>query len=348
VQQVETPEISFASPPQRILIIKPSAIGDVVHALPVLNLLRKRFPTAHISWLVTPTCSGLLEGHPQLDEVILFQRGRFGTSWWNPKVLAEMWRLNRRLRRGQFDLVLDLQGLLRSGYLSWKTGAPVRVGFTDARELSWIFHTHRVPADLRTQHAVYRYLQMSRAIGCGDEPVEFHFPTDDADRKAVAAMLPENKPYAVLLPGSNWPTKRWPTAYFAELADGLRRRLGLEPVIAGSAGDNRFAEQINGINLCGKTNLRQLVALLEKARIVIANDSGPMHIAAALGRPLIALYGPTDFNLTGPYGRDDTVMRLGLPCSPCLKRRCVHQSCLRWIHSDAALERAEKELASSS
>jgi len=212
VQQVETPEISFASPPQRILIIKPSAIGDVVHALPVLNLLRKRFPTAHISWLVTPTCSGLLEGHPQLDEVILFQRGRFGTSWWNPKVLAEMWRLNRRLRRGQFDLVLDLQGLLRSGYLSWKTGAPVRVGFTDARELSWIFHTHRVPADLRTQHAVYRYLQMSRAIGCGDEPVEFHFPTDDADRKAVAAMLPENKPYAVLLPGSNWPTKRWLTA----------------------------------------------------------------------------------------------------------------------------------------
>jgi heptosyltransferase-1 len=316
-----------------------------VHTLPVLNLLRKRYPTAHISWLVTPACSGLLEGHPQLDDVILFERHRFGRGWWNPRILAELWRFNRNLRKHQFDLVLDLQGLFRSGYLSWKTGAPVRVGFSDARELSWLFHTHHVPADSRREAAVYRYLKMAKAVGCDDRPVEFHFPTNDADRATVAAMLPDSKAYAVLLPGSNWPTKRWPVEHFAELAKSLRTRLGILPVVAGAARDSQFAAQIDGLNLCGKTNLRQSVALLEKAAVVVANDSGPMHIAAALNRPLIAFYGPTDVRLTGPYGREDSVMRTDIPCSPCLKRACSHQSCLKWIQSDVVMRRIEELVA---
>src|SRR5436190_10397727 len=115
--------------PSNILIIKPSAIGDVVHALPVLNLVRRRWPGARITWLVTPACAGLLEGHPQLDEVIRFERRRFGRGWRDPSALLGLWRFTRELRARRFDLVIDLQGLLRSGWLAWQTRAPVRVGF---------------------------------------------------------------------------------------------------------------------------------------------------------------------------------------------------------------------------
>jgi heptosyltransferase-1 len=336
--------IPLATPPQRILIIKPSAIGDVVHALPVLNLLRTRWPAAHISWLVTPTCSSLLEGHPQLDEVILFQRNRYGKHWWNPMVLAEFWRFNRDLRRRNFDLVIDLQGLLRSGYLSWKTAAPVRVGFSDAREGATYFYTHKVQADSRTEHAVFRYLKVAQALGCPIEPVKFVFPTDASDRAAIAALLPAGKPYAVLLPGSNWLTKRWPVEHFAQAARDIRSRFGLEPVIAGGPDDTSLAAQIEGLNLCGKTPLRQLVALLEGASLVIANDSGPMHIAAALNRPLVTPFGPTNPNLTGPYGRMDSVLRVDIPCSPCLSRRCSHQSCLKWLKPQDVLDHAATQL----
>src|SRR5437763_13707014 len=117
----------FSEPPRRVLIIKPSAIGDVVHALPVLNLLRRRWPDAHISWLVTPACAGLLEGHPQLDEVILFERRRLASSWRDPGALRDLMSLTRQLRARESALVIDLQRLFRSGWLTWKTCAPVRL-----------------------------------------------------------------------------------------------------------------------------------------------------------------------------------------------------------------------------
>ena len=125
--------------PRRILIIKPSAIGDIVHALPVLSLVRRKWPAARISWLVTPVCSGLLDGHPLLDEGILFDRKRWGGMWRRPRLAGEWRRFTRELRAREFDLVLDLQGLFRSGWLSWKTGARVRVGFANARELAPLF-----------------------------------------------------------------------------------------------------------------------------------------------------------------------------------------------------------------
>src|SRR5258706_781629 len=195
--------LSFSSPPSRILIIKPSAIGDVVHALPVLNLIRRKWPSAKISWVVTPTCAGLIEGHPQLDEVILFNRRRFGHGWRSPRTMFAMWRFMRALRRRRFDLVIDLQGLLRSGWMARATADPIRIGPSDAREFGWLFFTHRVPVS-RDWHAVDRYLAMAEALGCGQEPVEFHFATTDADRAAVAAMLPESGRFELLLAGSNW------------------------------------------------------------------------------------------------------------------------------------------------
>jgi lipopolysaccharide heptosyltransferase I len=339
--------IDLPSPPRRILIIKPSAIGDVVHALPVLNLVRRRWPDAHVAWLVTPACSGLLDGHPQLDEVIRFERRKFAQGWRSPSAAMGLFRFARELRARQFDLVIDLQGLFRSGWLSWQTRAPARVGFSNAREFAPVFYTHRVPIETTEQHAIDRYLTIAEALGCGREPFEFHFATTDEDRAFVAKRLSDaggHGPYAVVLPGTNWETKRWPVEHFAAIVGPLRERFGLRTIVAGGPGDKSLAAKIAGAtDLAGATNLRQLVALLEGAAVVVANDSGPMHIASALGRPLVTPYGPTSPIRTGPYRRLDTVIRLDIACSPCFSRRCSHQSCLRWLGPEPVLREVERQ-----
>jgi lipopolysaccharide heptosyltransferase I len=341
--------LEFPSPPRRILLIKPSAIGDVVHALPVLNLLRRKWPDAHIAWLLTPACADLLDGHPLLSEVILFERRRFGRGWREPAAAAGLVSFMKRLRRGEFDLVIDLQGLFRSGWMAWQTRAPVRIGFSNARELAPIFYTHRVDVGTTEQHAIDRYLKVTAALGCGDSPVEFPFHVTDEDRRHVESLVPADQPYAVLIPGTNWLTKRWPADRFAMLVKPLRDRFGLATVTAGSPDEVELASQISGaINVAGKTTLRQLVALLQRASLVVANDSGPMHIAAALGRPLVTPFGPTNPVRTGPYRRDDAVLRLDLPCSPCYSRTCTHQSCLQWLDVESVLTLAEKQMQVSS
>ena len=330
-------------PPRRVLIVKPSAIGDVVHALPVLNLIGRRWPAAHVSWLVTPACAGLLDGHPQLDEVIRFDRKRFGRAWRNPSAAAALAAFHRDLRRRRFDLVIDLQGLFRSGWLSFSTGAGVRVGTSTDREFGWAFATHVAPVGGRGRHAVDRYLSVAEFLGLGSSPVEFVFPTDDADRAAVAPLLPA-EPFAVFLPATHWPTKRWPTERFAELVTPLRERFGLASVVAGGPDAGPVA---GATSIAGRTTLRQLVAVLERASLVVANDTGPMHVAAALGRPLVTVFGPTDPGRTGPYGRPDSVVRLDLPCSPCFSRRCIHQTCLRSLGVGPVLDAAARQLNQS-
>jgi heptosyltransferase-1 len=330
--------------PRRILIIKPSAIGDIVHTLPVLNLLRKRYRNAKLSWLVTPACAALVENHPQVDEVIQFNRKRYGHAWRSPTASAAFFAFIRSLRDRQFDWSLDFQGLFRSGWMSWASGARVRVGFDDAREGATMFYTHPVPSGgWWHQHATGRYLHFASALGCQTQPLEYHFAVSEADRQAVAKMLPEK--YAVLIPGANWLSKRWPAENFAELATRMMQRFGLEAVTIGGPDDREAGERIGAAyNLIGRTTLPQTIAVLEKAALVIGNDSGPMHIAAALDRPLVALYGPTNAILTGPYRRLDSVVRVDIPCSPCYSRSCSHQSCLRFLEVEPVMREAERQL----
>lgn len=338
--------IEFAAPPARILIIKPSAIGDVVHTLPILNLLRKRWPAAHIAWLLTPGCAGLLDGHPMLNEVIHFDRHRYARSWRDPASLLGLFGFLRELREKKFDLVIDLQGLLRSGWFAWQTHSPKRIGFRNAREFAPVFYTHSIRVGDSDQHAIDRYLKVAAELGCDTSEVAFPFHVTDDDRRHVDSLVSELGRFAVLLPGTNWPTKRWPVERFAQLIEPLRQRFNLHTVVAGGADDIDLANRIGGQNLAGKTTLRQTVALLERAELVIANDSGPMHIAAALGRPLVALYGPTNPVRTGPYHRDDAVLRLDIPCSPCYSRRCSHQSCLQWLEVEPVSTLAQQQLLS--
>lgn len=337
--------IELPEEPRRILIIKPSALGDIVHTLPILNLLRTRWSRAHISWLVTPGFAGLLEGHPQLDEVIRFERRRFGHSWWHPGSAVGLIQFVRALRQKRFDLVIDLQGLFRSGWLAWVTGSRARIGFADARELGWMFYTHRVPVHTWDQHALERYLSIAEALGCGRRPVGFQFPPMEA------LIPPIVEPYAVLLPGTNWETKRWPIESFAQLVGPLRERFGLRSVVAGANDAIELATRLRAlaegeqvIDRTGKTSLRQLVSLLAGAAVVVANDSGPMHIASALGRPMVTMFGPTNSIRTGPYERLDTVVRLDIVCSPCYSRRCSHQSCLKWLEVESVLAAIAQQL----
>jgi ADP-heptose:LPS heptosyltransferase len=287
----------------------------------------------------------LLEGHPQLNEVIRFERKRFGNGWWNPLALLGFFQFIRSLRARRFDLVIDLQGLFRSGWITRATGARARVGFADARELGWIFYNHRVAVQTWEQHALGRYLNITEALGCGREPVVFTFGPMEL------LGQPVGEPYAVLLPGTNWKTKRWPIESFAQLVAPLRERFGLRTVIGGANDAVEMAARVREItgdptvlDLAGKTSLRQLVSLLAGASLVVANDSGPMHIASALGRPLVTMYGPTSPIRTGPYERMDTVVRLDIVCSPCYSRRCSHQSCLKWLGAEAVLAAAAEQL----
>ena len=333
--------VNLPSETPKVLIVKPSAIGDVVHALPVLNLLRRRYPAAHVSWLVTPACAGLLDGHPQLDEVIRFDRRRFGHAWRDPAAALALAAFHRDLYRRRFDLVIDLQGLFRTGWLSFSTGAAARIGTSTDREFGWAFATALAPVGGRDRHAVDRYLSVAEFLGLGTSPVAFVFPTDDADRAAVAPLLPAGR-FAVLVPTTNWPTKQWPAARLAELVGPLRDRFGLASVVAGGAGT---APVPGAVDLTGRTTLRQLVAVLERAAVVVAPDTGPMHIAAALGRPLATVFGPTDPARTGPYGRPDSVVRLDIPCAPCLSRRCVHQTCLTALTVEPVLATVAQQLS---
>lgn len=335
-------------PASRILIIKPSAIGDVVHGLPILNLLRTTYPQATIDWLVTPACAGILDGHPQLNDVIHFDRKRLGGAWKNREVRRELVAFGKRLRDAKYDVVLDLQGLFRSGWMAWKTRAPIRIGFRKAREFAPVFYTHRVDVGSAEQHAIERYLSIVELLGCPRGPVKYVFPHDDADKVHSHTLVPPGIKFAVLLPGTNWVTKRWPVEHFAALVKPLEVRFGLKTVVAGGPYEASIAGQIGATyDVTTKTTLRQLVALLERASVVIANDSGPMHIATALGKPLVTMFGPTNPVRTGPFERMDSVVRVGLPCSPCYSKTCSHVSCLTWLYPEMVLARVARELQSA-
>ncbi|MDQ7787599.1 MAG: lipopolysaccharide heptosyltransferase I [Thermodesulfovibrionales bacterium] len=315
--------------PDKILIVKPSSLGDIVHSLPFLNAIRGCFPESEIHWVVAKGFEGLLEEHPMIGKLWIIQKDQWKKINRAGETAKEITTLFRKLRKEHYDLVVDLQGLLRSGLITAATGAPTRVGFREAREGSRLFYTHKVEGG-RDIHAVDRYLKIAHFLGCPIDTVCFPFPpsVDTADIR-LRFTLPEE--YAVLVPGARWATKRWAPENFGKLAS----RLQLKSVIVGSRGDMVIAQTIversqgNAISLIGKTGLKELVEIMRNAKFVVSNDSGPMHIAAALGIPVFALFGPTEPRKTGPYGIHHTVLREEVPCAPCLKRKCNELNCMR-------------------
>ncbi len=330
----------------KVLIIKLSSIGDVVHTLPALDALRKGFSAkgvkARIDWLVEEAASGILEGHPLIDEVITVRRG------WLRNLRGNL-RTARRLRERGYDIAIDFQGLLKSGVWVYLAGAKRRVGFSNSRELSHIFLNEKLPAYDPEKHAVDRYLDLARhVVGVGwpvDAPA-FALGLGGAE-KSVREKLDRNgvkSPFFVMVARARWATKLWNDDSFVELARRIAAEKGLRPVLTGGPSDapglSAMARAIgNGaISIAGETDLKELTALMKLSRFVVTLDSGPMHIAAAAGARVIALFGPTAPWRTGPYGDGHIIVRKGMDCSPCFKKRCRDPRCMSLISVDEVME----------
>ena len=303
---------------KNILIIKPSSLGDIVQALPALSALRRTFPDATITWLIRPEFAKLIENHPHLNDIILFDRKFLGKAWHNPRAFAALLSLIKQLRRNKFDTVLDLQGLFRTAALAWLTGCKKRFGMKTAREFAHIFYNQKVPQDARSIHVVDYYLKVVKAVGVSDLAVEFIFPQNPAAADSVSALLIQQNitqnNYAVFIPGSAQTDKCWPIERFAALADKLADEFGFAIVATGTQSEKPIAEKFKTLtsapvaNLAGQTNLPQLTALLSTAKLVLSNDTGPGHVAAALGTPLAMIFGWANPIRIFPYKRSDCVV----------------------------------------
>ena len=302
---------------KNILIIKPSSLGDIVMALPALTALRKSFPDAQISWLIRPEFAPLLKNHPHLTEIIPFDRRFLGKAWFHPRAFASLLSLIRRLRRAKFDAVIDLQGLFRTASLAWLSGSQYRLGMTTARELAHIFYTHKITQDQDCVHVVDYYLKVVRAAGASELAVQFILPAEPSAVDSVGRMLKSHNVksdnYAVFVPGSVHRYKCWPVEHFAGLANKIASRFGLSIVAAGTESEKSIVERLETIanvpivNFAGQTSLGELIALLKAARVVVSNDTGPGHIAAALGMPLVMIFGPSNPVRLFPYRRPETL-----------------------------------------
>ena len=293
-------------------------MGDIVLALPALTALHKSLPDANITWLIRPEFAPLLENHPHLNDVIIFDRKLLGKAWFHPHAFASLISLIRRLRRSKFDAVIDLQGLFRTASLAWLTGCKKRFGIAKARELAHFFYTHKVTQDEQCIHLVDYYLKIIQSITASETQAQFVFPQDSSAVNSMASLLnshgikPDN--YAVLVPGSARSDKCWPTQRFAVLADKISSQFHLSIVATGTASEKDTIENLKDLvnvpitNFADQTSLSQLIALLKAAKLVVTNDTGPGHIAAALGVPLVMIFGRSNPARVAPYARPQCVV----------------------------------------
>jgi lipopolysaccharide heptosyltransferase I len=342
-----------------ILIVKMSAIGDVIHTLPALNAVRKHYPAARISWLVEEDASALIEGHAALDRVLVSKRKRWlkgllGPSPWNN--VKEMYLFIKELRDTRYDLIIDFQGLLKSGVLIALSRGKRKVGFgkgMEHQEFSYIFLNERIPAVDMDIHALRRGMMLLDAIGIPSNDIEYNIPVQPQDRNFVDSLLLQHgiensKLLVALNPVAKWDTKLWNNARLAELADKLVREYEASVVFTGSQSDQKTVQDIissmetGAVNLAGETTLLTLAALYEKTDFIVSTDTGPMHIAAAVGTPVVALFGPTAPWRTGPFGSGHQVIRADLECTPCFKRECDTIDCMEKISVEQVLEGVKK------
>ena len=338
----------------KILILKPSSLGDVVQALPVLRLLKRHLPASEIFWWIDSALAPLLESDPDLAGIVRFERRR----WAAPRHWPEMVRSLRWMRAQNFDWVIDLQCLARSGAFAWLANGQFLVGLDEVREGARGFYDVAIRRASFHTHAVDWYLAVLPRLGV---PVHNHFQWLP-ERPAIAAAVKskwqtDGARWIAIQPGARWENKRWPVEYFAGLVRLLAKHFpDARFAILGAAEDKPLGETVaraepqRCLNLCGQTSLLEMIEWLRLCKLMVTNDTGPMHVAAALNKPLVALFGPTEPRRTGPYGHLESVLRLDLPCSPCLKSHCTYEKpdeCLKAISPVMVFERAQKELPSS-
>lgn len=325
-----------------ILIVKLSAIGDVIHVLPSLAALRRCYPDADITWVVEEAAADILNDHPDLNRVIVSGRKRWVKELKRGGIarpFMEMHAFWMALRSRKYDLVIDFHGLFKSAMVVFLSGGKRKLGYDSLQEGSGLFYTDKIPEDMK-KHAVDRYLDFVSYLvgGAGKECVmktpEFRIAVGENEERKIDGLL-FKRPFVAMNPVALWDTKLWEDDKFAQLGDLIRTNLDYDVVLTG--GEAKSLEKIcslmktEALNLGGRTSLRELAALYKKAVMVITTDSGPMHLAAAVGTPVVALFGPTDPARTGPYGLGHRVIRTGISCSPCLRKKCPSPCCMKEI-----------------
>ena len=375
---------------KRILLIKLSAMGDVIHTVALLNALRRRYPDARIDWLLKPSLAELIKHHPGVSNVLVYGENHTEAPRYNwDGVKHWLWLMQdqrflgtlRSLRRTRYDLVIDVHCQMRTAFVALLTGTPVRIGFgkpqpevwaaagkslpegtikrswKGAREGSWLAYTHHIPLPTLDVHAVDRYLGVGKMLGIPDAPADFHLPVPQAafvrvDELLRACGIPSQHAPVVLAPAALWETKRWRAEGFATVARHFLKA-GWPVVLIGSNDERAECERIaaaapGAVDLAGRTTLVELAALLQRAALCLTNDSGPMHMAIALDRPVVSVFGPTNPRWIGPYHRDDAVLRSELACSPCYLRnldRCPHgHACMTDVTPAQVIDRMEASL----
>lgn len=339
----------------KILVIKPSSLGDIIHALPFLKAVKDTFPDAAIDWVISKNLKGMLDDHPLINELIIFNKDAWKNVRNIPGTLSDISSLRNTLRSRHYDIVVDLQGLLRSGLVAFSASRGLKVGFEDAREGSRFFYDKKVPAG-ESVHAVDRCLEVAKAIGSKVGKPEFPLYISNSARDRIKTLLGNISEYIVIAPSARWLTKRWPSDNFASLI----QKITIPCVITGTQGDSVIVHNIKNslpaetansnriINACGKTDLKELIALIGGAKAVVSNDSGPVHIAAALNIPVVAIFGPTDPFKTGPYGwqenKNMSVIRANVPCSPCRNKKCGDLICMNSLSVESVYKALKKYL----
>lgn len=335
---------------KNILIVKLSAIGDVIHALPVSYAIKESFPDAKVTWVVEPPAYDLLSMNPCVDKIILFHKKEFKSF---RGFARKFFPFRRELQSESYDAVLDLQGLFKSAAIAYFARSNIKLGICDMRELSDRVSKPVVGKHAR-DHIVERYLDTARAIGCSVEVVAFpiEVPEDEA-RKAQAIVEHEGarleNPFVLFAIGANWPNKRWSEENFAALGDWFYD-LNVIPMMIGAGDvDAQRAERIMKlanippVNLINKTNWKQLTHLIQTARLVIGGDTGAVHLAAGLGTRTVMLMGPTDANRNGPYAQIENAIEVDRTCKACWKRACPKgDDCLERI----TLKQVERKILS--
>jgi heptosyltransferase I len=339
------PSVSLSHPPQRILFILLGAIGDVIRALPLLTRVRRAYPSAHITWAVEPAAAPLLDYHPALNDVLLYHRSR------GPRAFFPFLQ---HVRHQHFDLVLDLQRHLKSGIVSFWSGAPTRIGFhrQNTKEGNWLFNTHTIDAIPDFSLKLGQYLTFAEALGLPNDGISFDLRLRPEEEQRVDTLLAETpRPFAAFFLGSRWPSRFWFPQATAEVAQALQQEYGVGVVLIGGQSEVAFAHQVCAAtrekltNLSGKTTLRDLIGIFSRARLTMGPDSGPMHLAAATGVPVISLWGATSPIRSAPWGSEAFVLQGPAACSPCYTRHCpIGRACMQRITPDHVMQKAREIL----
>lgn len=337
---------------RRILIIKLGAIGDVLHSLPVLSTLRSIFPEAHIGWVVEQKSLPILQGNPDLDELILLERQRL-KGWTNLAYLRE-WR--RHLRSRQFDTVLDLHNLLKSGVIALMSGAGVRIGFRKWREGNFLFMNHWIQPELRHQHAVDKYLSLLTGLGIDEMKWDRRFPLNwnsevelFVDHFFREHQQHHGERWVAINPGASWPSKRWPPDRYAEVGDALVKKFRVRVLILWGPEEYSLAESVGKSMtqksvLAPKASIKQVMALIRRCRLLISGDTGPVHIAAALGVPTVTLFGPSNPFRNGPFGQGNRIIKSPIGPADHFQRKERGRHWLNAIESQTVIHEAIEQL----